>query len=214
MHIQSTFRAAHPAIRPDGAPDLLAAMQPAAITFYPEDAMIYAQGDKAGPLYFVEFGTVRICRMAADGRRQITSFHTAGEIFGFEASDEHDFYAESVDGAGVRVLRSANGAHPEGSLLHLAIKSLARSQNHLMVLGRRNANERLAALLVDLNERQGGGATVHLPMQRNDIADYLGITFETVSRILRWFKEQHIVRLTSVNDIEILDHEALADMCA
>jgi CRP/FNR family nitrogen fixation transcriptional regulator len=200
MHIQSTFRAAAPAATPcAGAPDLLAAMQPAAVTFYPEGAVIYAQGDKAGPLYFVDFGTVRICRMSADGRRQITSFHVAGEVFGFEASDEHDFYAESVDGAGVRVLRST---------------SLARTQNHLMVLGRRNANERMAALLLDLNERQGGGPIVHLPMQRNDIADYLGITFETVSRILRCLKDQHIVKLHAVNEIEILDHEALEDMCA
>jgi CRP/FNR family nitrogen fixation transcriptional regulator len=94
------------------------------------------------------------------------------------------------------------------------VKSLARTQNHLMVLGRRTANERMAALLIDLNERQGGGPLVHLPMQRNDIADYLGITFETVSRILRCLKDQHIVRLKAVNEIEILDHEALMDMCA
>lgn len=215
MHIQSTFRATAPVTTPcAGAPDLLAAMQPAAVTFYPEGAVIYAQGDKAGPLYFVEFGTVRICRMSADGRRQITSFHLPGEVFGFEATGEHDFYAESVDGAGVRVLRTTSGTQPTGSLLLLAVRSLSRTQNHLMVLGRRNANERMAALLLDLNERQGGGALVHLPMQRNDIADYLGITFETVSRILRCLKDQHIVRLHAVNEIEILDHEALADMCA
>jgi CRP/FNR family nitrogen fixation transcriptional regulator len=215
MHIQSTFRAAVPAaMLPAGAPDLLAAMQPAAVTFYPEGAVIYAQGDKAGPLYFVEFGCVRICRMSADGRRQITAFHVAGEVFGFEADGEHESYAESVDGAGIRALRSTCGSEPSASLLLLAVKSLARTQNHLMVLGRRNANERMAALLIDLNERQGGGALVHLPMQRNDIADYLGITFETVSRILRCLKDQQIVRLKAVNEIEILDHEALADMCA
>lgn len=215
MHIQSTFRAAVPAaMLPTGAPDLLAAMQPAAVTFYPEGAVIYAQGDKAGPLYFVEFGCVRICRMSADGRRQITAFHVAGEVFGFEADGEHESYAESVDGAGIRVLRSTCGSEPSASLLLLAVKSLARTQNHLMVLGRRNANERMAALLIDLNERQGGGALVHLPMQRNDIADYLGITFETVSRILRCLKDQQIVRLKAVNEIEILDHEALTDMCA
>ena len=82
------------------------------------------------------------------------------------------------------------------------------------MLGRRNANERMASLLVDHNERQGGGPLVHLPMQRNDIADYLGITFETVSRILRCLKDQHIVRLNAVNEIDILEPEALMDMCA
>lgn len=214
MHIQPSFRAAHTAHETHDGSDLLTAMQPAAVTFYPEGAVIYAQGDKAGPLYFVEFGCVRICRMSADGRRQITAFHVAGEVFGFEAGDEHESYAESVDGAGIRALRTNCGNQPTGQLLMLAVQSLARTQNHLMVLGRRNANERMAALLIDLNERQGGGTIVHLPMQRNDIADYLGITFETVSRILRCLKDQHIVRLKAVNEIEILDHEALLDMCA
>jgi len=214
MHIQSTFRSTVPnGNLPDGARGLLAEMQPAAATFYPEGAVIYAQGDEAGPLYFVEFGTVRICRVSADGRRQITAFHIAGEVFGFEAGDEHESYAESVDGAGVRVLRTNHGTQPAGSLLMLAVKSLARTQNHLMVLGRRNANERMAALLLDLCERQGGGGLVYLPMQRNDIADYLGITFETVSRTLRYLKDQRIIRLKAVNEIEIIAPAALEDMC-
>ncbi|MGN6489045.1 MAG: helix-turn-helix domain-containing protein [Devosia sp.] len=214
MQIQPLFRAAAPATTlPAGAADLLTTMQPAAVTFYPEGAVIYAQGDKAGPLYFVEFGCVRICRMSADGRRQITAFHVAGEVFGFEAGDEYESYAESVDGAGVRSLRSASGAEPAGRLLLLAVRSLARTQNHLMVLGRRNANERMAALLLDLGERQGSVDLVHLPMQRNDIADYLGITFETVSRTLRYLKDRRIIRLKAVNEIEIVDHDALEEMC-
>ena len=210
MHIQPTFRAAVPTAL---SPALLTAMQPAAVTFYPEGSAIYAQGDAAGPLYLVEFGCIRICRMSADGRRQITAFHTAGEVFGFEAGDEHESYAESVDGAGVRSLRTNCGEQPAGGLLLLAVKSLARTQNHLMVLGRRNANERMAALLLDLCERQGGSDLVHLPMQRNDIADYLGLTFETVSRTLRYLKDQRIVRLKAVNEIEIIDRRALQDMC-
>ena len=78
MHIQSTFRAIRPQPgRHHGtdASDLLSAMQPAAVTFYPADASVYSEGDADGHLYFVEFGTVRICRMTADGRRQITAFH-------------------------------------------------------------------------------------------------------------------------------------------
>ncbi len=216
MHIQSTFRA-KPADGKANAPGsvsaLLTAMQPAAVTLYAADAPIYSQGDAAGPLYLVEFGTVRVCRLTADGRRQITAFYTAGEIFGFEAGDEHDSYAESVDGAGIRVLRSTSGAEATGSILTLALKSLARTQHHLMVLGRRTANEKMAALLVDLSERQGDEHHVKLSMQRNDIADYLGITFETVSRILRTFKDQGIIRLKSISEIEILDPVALEDMC-
>jgi CRP/FNR family nitrogen fixation transcriptional regulator len=188
-------------------------MQPAAATYYPTDSIIYSQGEAAGPLYYVEFGTVRVCRVTADGRRQITAFHMAGEVFGFEAGCEHDSYAESVDGAGVRVLRSSCGEQPSASLLLLAVKSLARTQNHLMVLGRRNANERMAALLLDLAERQGGESLIHLPMQRNDIADYLGITFETVSRILRTLKDARVIRLRSISEIELLNRAALEAMC-
>lgn len=216
MHIQSTFRATLPNTNSPatgGVHDLLSAMQPVAVTLYRADAVIYAQGDAAGPLYFVEFGTVRICRLTADGRRQISAFHTAGDVFGFEGGVEHDSYAESVDGVGIRVLRNSRANQPTSSMLLLAVKSLARTQNHLMVLGRRNANERMAALLLDLSERQGDDKVVHLPMQRNDIADYLGMTFETVSRILRSLKDQKIIRLRTTNEIEILDLETLEDMC-
>lgn len=217
MHIQSSVRAITApvprSVAPDGVLDLLTAMQPAAVTLYPEGAAIYAQGDAAGPLYFVEFGTVRICRLTADGRRQISAFHTAGDVFGFEAGEEHSSYAESVDGVGIRVLRTNCDNRPARSMLLLAVMSLARTQNHLMVLGRRNANERMASLLLDLVERQGDERFLHLPMPRNDIADYLGITFETVSRILRALKDQKIIRLRSINGIEILDLQALEDMC-
>ena len=216
MHIQSNFRAKPVDARAEQPGDisaLLTAMQPAAITLSAADSTIYNLGDAAGPLHLVEFGTVRVCRITADGRRQIMAFHTAGDVFGFEAGDEHDSYAESVDGAGIRVLRSSNGNQPTGSILTLALKSLARVQNQLMVLGRRTANERMASLLVDLAERQADDKLVHLSMQRNDIADYLGITFETVSRILRAFKDQGIIRLRSISDIEILDLRALEDMC-
>lgn len=214
MHIQPTFRVNQPTSAAGaGVSALLTAMQPAAVTFYRADAVIYAQGEAAGPLYLVEFGTVRVCRMTADGRRLISAFHTAGEVFGFEADPEHQSYAESVDGAGVRVLRTSCSEQPADSMLLLALKSLARTQGHLMVLGRRTANERMAALILDLAERQCDEKLVHLPMQRYDIADYLGITFETVSRTLRALKDQGVIRLRSISEIEILDLAALQDMC-
>jgi CRP/FNR family transcriptional regulator, nitrogen fixation regulation protein len=208
MHIRSTFRA-----QTVPASNLLAGMQPAAVTLYPADAVIYAEGDAAGPLYVVEFGTVRICRVTADGRRQITGFLTAGDAFGFEAGAEHDSYAESVDGAGVRVLRPTSGQEPTGAVLQMALKSLARTQHQLMLLGCKSANVRMAAFLFDLSECQGDDRTVHLAMQRNDIADYLGMTFETVSRALRFLKDEGIIRLKTIADIEILDRGALESLC-
>lgn len=214
MHIQPTFRAHQPPNTTQAdVSELLTAMRPSAVTLFPADTAIYAQGEPVGPLYFVEFGTVRICRLTADGRRQISAFHTAGEVFGFEAGQERESFAESVDGAGVRVLRPRLGEKPIDSMLSIALSSLARIQHHLMVLGRRNANERMAAFLLDLADRQGDEKLVHLSMQRSDIADYLGVTFETVSRILRALKDQGVIRLRSISDIEILDFAALQDMC-
>lgn len=215
MHIQSSFRAANglPAGAP-AAPDLLTAMQPAAVTLFPEDRIIYAQGERAGPqLYLIEFGTVRICRVTADGRRQITGFLFAGDVFGFEVGNEHDSYAESVNGAGIRILRPVEGREPAHAVLHMALKSLARTQHQLLLLGCRSANTRMAAFLADLAVRQDAEHVVHLAMPRNDIADYLGMTIETVSRTLRFLKDAGIIRLRSIVDIEILDHTALDDLC-
>lgn len=209
MHIQSNFRVQEGS----DISALFSAMKPTAVTFYPADSAVYVQGDAAGPVYFVEFGTVRICRVTADGRRQIIAFHTAGDVFGFEAGHEHDCSAESVDGAGIRVLRTSCNDTPTGSLLKLALASLSRAQCHMLVLGRRTANERMAAFLLDLSERQGDSNLVRLPMQRNDIADHLGVTFETVSRILRSLKDQGVLLLRSIHEIEILDRASLEDMC-
>lgn len=191
---------------------LLSQSQPGGVSFYPVNSMIYAQGDKVGPLYLVEFGTVRICQLTPDGRRQITSFCTAGDVFGLEAGDEHEFYAESVDGAGVRVLRPASDANFAQRLLTIALRRFARSQAHVVMLGRMTANERVAHFLLDLMERQDSDRTVHLPMQRNDIADYLGMTFETVSRVLRVLKDKGAIRLASVDRIDVLDAAALAEV--
>jgi len=188
---------------------LLSQSQPGAMTFYPVDATIYAQGDDTGPLYLVEFGTVRICQMTADGRRQVTSFCYAGDVFGLEPGSEHEFYAESVDGAGIRVLRPANAAGFAQKLLSLTLRRFARMESHLVLLGRLSANEKMASFLCDLLERQASDDVINLPMQRADIADYLGLTFETVSRVLRVLKDKGIIRVTSVDRIDVIDADAL-----
>ena len=188
---------------------LLAQSQPGSICFYPIDSMVYAQGDLAGALYLVEFGTVRICRHTSDGRRQITSFCYAGDVFGLEGGEHHQSYAESVDGAGIRALRPANKDGFTQRLLALALRRFARLQAHLMLLGRLSANEKVAVFLLDLLERQDADKIVNLPMQRNDVADYLGLTFETVSRVLRVLKDRSIIRLQSVERIEIIDMNSL-----
>jgi CRP/FNR family transcriptional regulator, nitrogen fixation regulation protein len=183
-----------------------APLQP--ISFFPAGAEIYAQGEKAGAFYQVEFGAVRIYRLLADGRRQISAFHLAGETFGFEADATHHFFAEAISATGVRVFRLA-AADMSRQLLPLALKGLTRAQEHLLVLGRQNAIERVAAFLVDMAERQGGLRQVELPMSRMDIGDYLGLTIETVSRVFTRLKDKGVIRLLNLRSIEIVKHDAL-----
>lgn len=205
--------AASPAIAKDPKISaVLSQSQPGAVTYYPTDTIIYAQGDKSGPLYLVEFGTVRVCRVTPDGRRQITSFCLAGDLFGLEQGEEHEFSAESVDGAGIRVLRPRDAAGFAQSAFSLALRGYAQVQKHVLLLGRLGANEKMARFLVDLMERRGGDEIIDLPMQRSDIADYLGVTFETVSRALRALKDRGIVRLNTISQVEVLDETALAEM--
>jgi len=177
-------------------------------------AEIYAQGEKCGGLYRVEFGAVRIYRLLADGRRQISAFHLPDEIFGFEADDAHHFFAEAICDTGVRALRAAPGKDLPGELLPLALKDLVRAQEHLLVLGRQNAIERIAAFLTDLAERQGEMKHVELPMSRSDIGDYLGLTVETVSRVFSKLKQIGVIKLASLRSIDIVKWQALQDMAA
>ncbi|PBB23090.1 MULTISPECIES: helix-turn-helix domain-containing protein [unclassified Mesorhizobium] len=182
------------------------------VSFFPAGSEIYAQGGKAGAFYQVEFGAVRIYRLLADGRRQISAFHLAGETFGFEAGTTHHFFAEAINATCVRVFRFNAGADMSHQLLPLALKGLTRAQEHLLVLGRQNAIERVAAFLVDMVERQGGLRQVELPMSRMDIGDYLGLTIETVSRVFTRLKDKGVIRLLNLRSVEILKQDVLRTM--
>jgi CRP/FNR family nitrogen fixation transcriptional regulator len=173
---------------------------------------IYAQGGKSGNLYKIEFGAVRIYRLLADGRRQISAFHLAGEIFGFEADTTHHFFAEAICATRIRVLRLFSQSNLAGEILPVALQSLVRAQEHLLVLGRQNAVERVAAFLVDMSERQGGLRQIELPMSRADIGDYLGLTIETVSRVFSKFRQKGVIRLRSLRCVEIVKWQVLQDM--
>jgi CRP/FNR family transcriptional regulator, nitrogen fixation regulation protein len=181
-------------------------------TFFPCGSEIYAQGEKAGCLYQVEFGAVRIYRLLADGRRQISAFHLAGEVFGFESDVIHHFFAEAIAATGVRTYRQTPGNDMAQELLPLALRSLTRAQEHLLVLGRQNAIERVTVFLVDMVERQGGLKHLELPMSRADIGDYLGLTIETVSRVFSKLKAKGIIKLINMRSIEICKWDALLSM--
>jgi CRP/FNR family transcriptional regulator, nitrogen fixation regulation protein len=174
---------------------------------------IYAPGDRASALYQIEFGAVRIYRLLADGRRQICAFHVAGEVFGFEASELHGFFAEAISTCGIRAYRLPPEEDVARELLPVALRALMHAQEHMLVIGRQSAGERVAAFLLEMMERQGGLGQIDLPMSRTDIGDYLGLTIETVSRAFSRFKAIGHIRLVNARTVDIRRPEALRAMC-
>lgn len=194
-------------------PSAFAASQPHQVILYASNAEIYGQGERATALYQVEFGAVRIYRLLSDGRRQISAFHVAGEVFGFEADGHHHFFAEAICNSAIRIFRQPLGADVAREVLPVALTALIRAQEHLLVIGRQNAAERVAAFLLDLFERQDGLPQIELVMSRTDIGDYLGLTIETVSRVFSKFREKGYIRLQGVRSVELVKPEALRALC-
>lgn len=174
---------------------------------------IYGQGEKAGALYQVAFGAVRLYRLLADGRRQISAFYVAGEVFGFEADSCHHFFAEAICNSGVRIFRNPLDNGTARAILPVALAALVRTQEHLLVIGRQSASERVAAFLIEMMERQGGLPNIELAMPRSDIADYLGLTIETVSRTFSKFRSRQYIRLTSARAVTIARPDVLRALC-
>lgn len=183
------------------------------------DREIYAEGDRGGCWFKVVSGIVRISKLLADGRRHIAEFCFAGDSFGFEFAEERGFSAEAVTDA--TVLRLPRGAterlmeETPALARHLRddmLRSLDAAQHRLLLLGRMTACERVAAFLVELDERIGTGSRVDLPMSRCDIADHLGLTVETVCRILSDFKRRRLIAAPNAHRIEFLDRAALASV--
>jgi len=185
------------------------------ITNFDAGAEIYAEGERVGSLYQVAYGVVRVYRLLADGRRQICAFHAASDIFGFETGSERHFFADAVCITGLRTLRSGSEAELSRELLKLALQSLDRAHDHLLTIGRNDAMGRVAAFLLEMADRQDhGGRSVSLPMSRLDIADYLSLTIETVSRVITRLKESGVIRLASTRQIDIVRPDALRAMTA
>ena len=196
-------------------PGTASALPKAPPAFFPAGTEIYAQGERCRNLYRVEYGAVRIYRLLSDGRRQISAFHLAGEVFGFEVDRTHHFFAETTCATGIQTLRPAAERNDlAAELLPIALESLVRAQEHLLVLGHQNAVERVAAFLLEMSQRQGGERQIDLPMSRQDVADYLGLTIETVSRILSRLKRKGVIRLPSLRRVEIVKWQSLREIAA
>jgi CRP/FNR family nitrogen fixation transcriptional regulator len=161
------------------------------VLHYPRGTEIVAEEDPAEYIYQVVEGTVRSCKLLSDGRRQIGSFAMAGDYFGLEARATHGYAAEAITDVTLRLISrsaafTAAGRDPEvaRTLWEVTAKGLDASQRHALLLGRKTALEKIGSFLHEMGERQGSGDEIELPMSRQDIADYLGLTIETVSRTM------------------------------
>jgi CRP/FNR family transcriptional regulator, nitrogen fixation regulation protein len=185
------------------------------------NAEIYAEGEASGHVYKVLSGVVRISKLLPDGRRQISAFHMVGEMFGLEVDQIHHVSAEAVTATKVIAFKW-DGLADAGSkhinvvreLLGLAMLGLRHTQDHLLLLGRKNALERLVAFLLEIDARTGSRHAIDLAMPRHDIADYLGLTLETVSRMFAELKEHGMIRLESARRVHLLDMARLKAMSA
>ena len=187
---------------------------------FARNAEIYGEGEPADYLYKVVSGTVRTYKVLSDGRRQIGAFYMAGDVFGLEMGDEHTFSAEAITEARVLVVkRSALVALAERDsdvarqLWTLTGRELSRVQDHIMLLIK-TAQERVAGFLLEMADRASHERAVELPMSRQDIADYLGLTIETVSRTLTTLENAAAIELPSSRRIVLRNRSALNRLSA
>jgi CRP-like cAMP-binding protein len=184
---------------------------------FARNAEIYGEGEAFGHVYKVVSGVVRVSKVLADGRRQISAFYLPGDIFGFEAGDARHFSAEAVVATKVMAFRwqsllaaGARSAEFFHQILNVTMKDLRQTQEQLLLVGRKNALERVAAFLLEMSGRSGSIGMVELAMPRHDIADYLGLTLETVSRMFAELKELGAISLEGARRVRLLDRELLA----
>jgi len=183
----------------------------------PRDQALFWEGDPIDGCYRVIDGAVRLCKMMPDGRRQISDFFGPGDLILIELGSEHAFTAEAiVDSVVCHYPRSSLDGllqtDPRFSrqLLAVACDRLVSAHHRMAVLGRKTAEERLATFLAENARRLPQSRRVmNLPMSRADIADYLGLTVETVSRVLSKFKRERLIDLPDTHSVAIRNVEAL-----
>jgi CRP/FNR family transcriptional regulator, nitrogen fixation regulation protein len=177
---------------------------------------IYAQGDPVEHVYEVVRGGVRTVNILPDGRRQIGGFYFAGETFGLDDRNERSSSAEAMVNSEVWVVRRRtliNLARQNGELaeqlLAVTRREMARQQNHALMLVK-TAEERLGSFLLELAGRISIGNSIDLPMSRQDIADHLGVTVETISRTFTALTSRSIIRLPNARAVILHDRSKLS----
>ena len=226
MLIQTNASSPRPTVRPphvsshatvrSGAGDLIDQMDlMGAPMSFTRNAEIYGEDEPADYLYKVVSGSVRTYKIFDDGRRQIGAFYFPGDVFGLEVGKAHEFSAEAIDNSVVLLVK-------RGALVALAERDhdmtwrlwsftageLQRVQKHMLLLVK-SAEERVACFLLEMAGRLAAVEAVELPMSRQDIADYLGLTIETVSRTLTSLEHKATIALPSSRRIVLRNRSVL-----
>ena len=188
---------------------------------YNRGAEIFGEAEPAEYVYQVVEGAVRSYKLLSDGRRQIGAFHLVGDIFGLENGLAHRFTAEAIVDTTVRLAKRVSLEHVAEEdatvardLLDMTTSNLQHAENHMLLLGRKTSLERVAAFLLEMDTRLNAAGVMALPMSRRDIADYLGLTLETVSRALSCLHEKGILGFVgqTQRQIVLLDRPELAKL--
>jgi CRP/FNR family transcriptional regulator, nitrogen fixation regulation protein len=210
--------AAHttPAGTPESAPLAQQMTLMGATMSFARNAEIFGENEPADYLYKVISGAVRTYKILSDGRRQVGGFYLPGDIFGLEFANEHSLAAEAITNAKVLVIkRSAlttlaeRDAGTARGLYALTARELQHAQGRIMLLVK-SAQERVASFLLEMAERGAAGNAIELPMSRQDIADYLGLTIETVSRTLTSLETAAAIDVPSSRRIVLRNRGALS----
>jgi len=207
-------------VRPPVDESLSAMQAIGQVAHFSRGETIFSDGDDALFAYKVISGTVRLCKLLSDGRRQIAEFLQAGDFFGFELRDSYALTAEALeDAVVVRFARSRLDRLSEErrdvqrQMITLLSRDLCATQDHLLLLGRQTAKERVASFLLILAARANAknGTTLEVPMCRQDIADYLGLTIETVCRAISELKRSRMIAVPNRLQIVVLNIAALRE---
>ena len=190
------------------------------VVYYPRRTAIIHEDDPADRLYKVMGGAVCTYKILSDGRRQIGGFYLPGDVFGLESAVGHTLAAETITNVKLLVIRKSalaplakRNAAMTNELLELTARELARTQDRVLLLSSKSAQERVVGFLFEMSKRASSTEnTVELPMSRQDIADYLGLTIETVSRTLWALESCGAIEISTRRRIAFRDRSALMQL--
>src|SRR6202521_1762327 len=186
---------------------------------YGKDEEIYGEDEPAEYVYQVIQGSVRTYKLLSDGRRQIGAFHLPGDVFGLESGNNPRLAAEAIVDTTVRLVKRRSLEQAAGTDVNVARKlwtmtagDLRHAEDHMLLLGRKSAMERVASFLLEMDRRLAITGMMALPMCRRDIGDYLGLTLETVSRALSQLHNEGVLGFSGARQIVLRNRQRLRNM--